>query len=313
MGRIFYTNVTEFILLGFSGFSPFLQNVLFTFFLFGYVLTLFGNGLIILTVTLDHGLHTPMYFFLRNLSFLELFFTTVTVPKVLDDLLSETRSISFVGCAAQMFVFFAIAISECVFLALMAFDRYMAICHPLRYMYVMNPNICVQLTAGSWMIGFLVSFGNTCYIFSLPYCGSNLVAHFFCDASPVLNLICGDTFKFELFILVVCVVGAAIPFLLILCSYINILSSIMLIHSAEGRHKALSTCGSHLTSVFLFYGTSMFVHLRLGSDLSPVNDMMLALFYCIIIPALNPLIYSLRNTDMKKALRKLILNPLKSY
>ncbi|XP_063789057.1 olfactory receptor 10A4-like [Pseudophryne corroboree] len=307
MGRESQTNITEFFLLGFSDLSLPLQATLFTFFLTAYLLTLVGNGLIILTVSLEPLLQTPMYFFLRNLSFHELCFTTVTVPKVLEIFVSEERSISFMSCATQMFIFFTIGVSECVFLGVMAFDRYMAICHPLRYTSVMSSKMCYQLTTGPWVIGSLVSFGQTTFIFSLPYCGPNHIAHFFCDIPPILSLACANTFINELSVFIACMCGAGVPFLLILCSYSNILNSIFHIHSAEGRHKALSTCSSHLVSVILFYGTTMFTYLRLGTYGSDENDRMISLFNCIVIPVINPLIYSLRNKEMKSALRKMIL------
>ncbi|XP_053326548.1 olfactory receptor 10AG1-like [Spea bombifrons] len=310
MERVLRTNVTEFVLLGFSDLSQSLQAVLFTFLLSAYLLTLFGNGLILFTVTLDRGLHTPMYFFLRNLSFIELFFTTVTIPKVLSDFRSQKRSISFYGCATQMFVFFAVGVTECVFLAVMAFDRYMAICRPLRYLSVMSRKLCYKLTVGSWLTGLLVSLGQTTFIFTLPYCASNHLEHFFCDIPPLLSVACSNTFINQLSVFMACLTGATIPFVLILCSYVRILSSITLIRSAEGRHKALSTCGSHLASVILFYGTAMFMYLRLGSRRPTGNDRPITLFYCMVIPAINPLIYSLRNKDMKRALVKLVVKPL---
>ncbi|KAM4698752.1 olfactory receptor 10AG1-like [Rhinophrynus dorsalis] len=299
-----HTNITEFILLGFSDLPHKIQVSVFIFLSSAYVFTLVGNGLIILTVTLENKLNTPMYFFLRNLSFLEFCSITVTVPKALESFLSEEKSISFLGCAFQMFIFFTVGVTECVFLTVMAFDRYMAICNPLRYMSIMNRKLCYQLTICSWVIGSLVSLGQTIFVFSLPYCGANHISHFFCDIPPLLNLACANTFNNELSVFIACSLGAVIPFILIMCSYVNILSSILRIHSSEGRQKAMSTCGSHLVSVILFYGTAMFVYLRLGTHGSIGNDRMISLFYCIIIPAMNPLIYSLRNTDMKKALRK---------
>ncbi|XP_056392731.1 olfactory receptor 10AG1-like [Hyla sarda] len=298
------TNITEFFLLGFSDLSPPLQVTIFTFFLCSYIITMVGNTFIILFASFDPVLQTPMYFFLRNLSFYELCFTTVTIPKILENFLSKERTISFLACALQMFFFFSVGVSECVFLGVMAFDRYMAICHPLRYTLVMSPKMCYKLTVGSWAFGFLVSLGQTSYIFSLPYCGPNLIGHFFCDIAPVLSLACTNTFINELLVFICCLCGAVVPFLLILCSYAKILSSILLIHSSEGRHKALSTCSSHLVSVFLYYGTAMFTYLRLGT--SDDNDRMISLFYCIVIPAINPLIYSLRNKEMKTAIRKLM-------
>ncbi|XP_069841116.1 olfactory receptor 10AG1-like [Dendropsophus ebraccatus] len=307
------TNITEFILLGFSDLSPPLQAILFTFFLFSYTATIVGNGLIILAVSFDPVLQTPMYFFLRNLSFHELCFTTVTVPKVLESFLSKDRTISFSACAFQMFLFFCIGMSECIFLGVMAFDRYMAICHPLRYTAVMNIKMCYKLTVGSWLFGSLVSFVQTVFIFTLPYCGSKRIAHFFCDSLPILYLACTNTFINELLVFISCMCAVVVPFLLILCSYVKILSSILLIHSSERRHKALSTCSSHLVSVFLFYGTAMFTYLRLGTYGSEDNGRMISLFYCIVIPAINPLIYSLRNKEMKAAIRKLIIKNPNSY
>ncbi|XP_069839567.1 olfactory receptor 10AG1-like [Dendropsophus ebraccatus] len=316
MGGQIRTNITDFILLGFSDFPLPVQFSLFAFMLSGYLATLVGNGVIILTITIDPLLHTPMYFFLRNLSFLEICFTSVTIPKVLESVLSITRSISFLGCAVQMYVFQTIGVCECVFLMVMAFDRYMAICHPLRYMAVMTPARCYQLTLGSWMIALLLSLGQTIFVFTLPYCGSNLIDHFFCDYPPLLDLACDNTFINRLSVFMACLCGAGIPFILIICSYIKILSSIFLLHSAEAQLKALSTCGSHLASVVLFYGTAMYLYLRLGTQDSEDDDRLITLFYYIVVPALNPLIYSLRNKDMKAALRKFpskVQNKLKTY
>nr|DBA18943.1 TPA: hypothetical protein GDO54_014834 [Pyxicephalus adspersus] len=303
MGIKCHSNNTEFFLLGFSDFYPIYQACILAFFVISYIFSTFGNGLIIVVVTLAPLLDTPMYFFLRNLSFLELCTTNVIVPKVLQNSLSSQKSISTLDCAAQMFVFFTFAVSECVFLMVMAFDRYVAICCPLRYTSIITRKLCYQLTAGSWMVGFLVSLGQTSFIFSLPYCKSNHIAHFFCDIPPLLTLAHADTFNNKLSIFIACICGAALPLVVILCSYINILCSILLIHCVEGRHKALSTCISHLLSVVLYYGTAMFMYLRLGSSGPGENDRMIALFYCIIIPTVNPLIYSLRNKDMKTALR----------
>ncbi|KAG8433497.1 hypothetical protein GDO86_017689 [Hymenochirus boettgeri] len=300
------TNVTTFYLLGFSDFCLEVQISLFLFFIFSYIFTLLGNILIISIVTINPQLHNPMYFFLRNLSFLELCSITATVPKALENFWSTPKPISFTGCAFQMFAFLAIAVCECVFLLVMSLDRYVAICNPLRYVSVMSRTMCFHLTFSTWLLGCLVSFGQTCFIFSLPYWDSNFLSHFFCDIPPVLSLACASTFYVEISVFIACIMGAVIPFILIICSYIRILSAILLIHSPEGRHKAMSTCGSHLVSVVIFYGTAMFVHLRLGSHGSTGNDRMVALFYCIIIPAINPLIYSFRNNDVKKALKKLL-------
>ncbi|XP_018425130.1 PREDICTED: olfactory receptor 5V1-like [Nanorana parkeri] len=303
-------NVTTFSLQGFTDLSVSIQIILIIFFLVAYILSLVGNGLIILTISLDSHLHTPMYFFLRGLSLLEICSINVTVPKALGIFLSMDRSISFIGCATQMYIFSAVAVSECLFLAIMAFDRFIAICHPLRYTSVMTSKTCYQLAIGPWVVGFLTALVHTTIIFRLPFCGSHHVAHFFCDIPPLLHLACVNTFKIELYVFIVCMCGATIPFLLILCSYMNILSSVFLLHSKEARQKAMSTCSGHLVSVFIFYGTAMYVHLCLGTPFSSYKDRMTALFYCIIIPTINPLIYSLKNKDMKASLLKKKVNIL---
>ncbi|XP_069841114.1 olfactory receptor 10AG1-like [Dendropsophus ebraccatus] len=301
-------NFTDFFLLGFTDLPPSTQAILFTFFLCAYFLTIFGNGIIIVTLSFGTLLQTPMYFFLRNLSFHEICLTTSFIPKVLENFLSKDRTISFSGCALQMGIFFTIGISECVFLGIMAFDRYMAICHPLRYPMVMNTKLCYQLTLASWSFGSFVSVAQTWYIFTLPFCRSRRIVHFFCDNPAIIKLACTNTFLINLLRLVSAFCAAGIPFLLILCSYIKILSSILLIHSSEGRHKALSTCSSHLASVFLLYGTVLVTYLKFGTNGSDDNDRMVSLFYCNVIPVVNPLIYSLRNKEMKVAIRKFIFD-----
>ncbi|OCT64679.1 hypothetical protein XELAEV_18045776mg [Xenopus laevis] len=301
-----YSNFTEFLLLGFSDLHYIHQLSIFMFFCSAYIFTLLGNGLIIITVTKNSRLHTPMYFFLRNLSFLEVCSITVTVPKAMHIFMFQAKSISILGCALQMQAFLLMGVSECLFLLVMAFDRYMAICNPLRYMTVMSHKMCFHLTIVSWVVGCFVSFGLTGSTFSVPCCNSNHILHFFCDITPVLHLACVKTFNNEMFVFIVCTLVVVLPFLAILCSYINILYSINLIHSVAGRHKAFSTCGSHLASVILFYGTAMLIHFRLGTQGSTGNDRMIALVFCIIIPAINPLIYSLRNKDMKQSVRKLV-------
>ncbi|KAM5151656.1 olfactory receptor 2G3-like [Mantella aurantiaca] len=304
-------NGTKFSLQGFSDLTISTQIILFIFFLVAYILSLMGNGLIIFAITIDPHLQTPMYFFLRGLSILEICSINVTAPKALGVFLSMDRSISFIGCAAQMYIFSAVAVSECLFLAVMAFDRFMAICNPLRYSSVMTPRMCYQLATVPWVAGFLMSLFHTSSIFRFPFCGSHLIAHFFCDIPAVLDLACVNTFETELYVFISCICGATIPFLFILCSYIKILSSVFLLNSTEARQKAMSTCSAHLVSVVIFYGTAMYVHLRLGIPFSSYKDRMTALFYCIIIPTINPLIYSLKNKDMKTALIKvngIILN-----
>ncbi|XP_075687110.1 olfactory receptor 10J4-like [Rhinoderma darwinii] len=301
------SNGTMFLLLGFSDLSLAAQASLFMFFLLSYLLSMVGNSLIILAVTLSPQLHSPMYFFLKVLSFIEILSINSTVPKALHGFFWVGRTISLMGCATQFFAFILAAACECALLTVMAFDRYMAICHPLRYQPVMTVRFCYQLTL---YISFL-AIGNAvieCYlIFSLPYCGSHLIAHFFCDIPPMMSIACANTFIVEIYQLVISSTSTVLPTILIFCSYIKILTTLFLTHSAESRQKAFVTCGSHLVSVIIFFGTAMFVHLRLDNPFSTYEDRMLALSYCVIIPTINPLIYSLKNKEMKKAIRKLNL------
>nr|XP_033780961.1 olfactory receptor 10A4-like [Geotrypetes seraphini] len=302
------TSVTEFLLVGFSDLSLPLQHLLFTLFLVIYIITLLGNVIILVTVTLDSRLHTPMYFFLWNLSILEMCYISVTMPKVLGDLLSHERSISFIGCGGQMYFFISFATSECFLLAVMAYDRHAAICNPLRYSLIMNSRVCIQMVAGAWIAAFLLAMGQTGFIFSRPYCGPNVINHFFCDVPPVISLVCEDTSINEIAIFVYDVAVILIPFLLILVSYARVLKAILRIRSVEGRRKAFSTCASHLISVSLFYSTGTITYLRPKTSYSLNNDRLLALFYTIMTPMLNPLIYSLRNKEVKRALRKILFS-----
>ncbi|XP_073416652.1 olfactory receptor 5G29-like [Dendrobates tinctorius] len=301
------SNGTTFILLGFSDLSPMSQVSLFIFFLFSYLLALVGNGLIIVAVTLSPRLHSPMYFFLAVLSFVELVSINSSVPKALQSYLPEGRTISLFSCLLQFSIFIMTAGYECAILTVMAFDRYMAICHPLRYRSVMSVSFCYRVT-------FCISvfaIGNAAIecvmMYNLPYCRAHVIAHFFCDVPPMMTIACANTYMVKMYLLVVSVAATVFPTILIICSYIRILTSIFLLRSAESRHKAFVTCGSHLVSVIIFFGTAMFVHLRLDNPFTPYEDRMLALSYCVIIPTINPLIYSLKNKEMKDAIRKLNL------
>ncbi|XP_066485465.1 olfactory receptor 10A7-like [Tiliqua scincoides] len=270
-----------------------------------YMLTLLGNGLIILLTLVDSALHTPMYFFLRNLSFLEICYTSVTLPKMLINFVSKVKSISFAGCAAQMYFLLSLGTVECYLLAAMAYDRYRAICSPLQYPLIMNQKACTQIAVASWFCGILMPLGNVVWIFNLPYCGPNKINHFFCDVPPVLKLACVDTTKNEISILALSVLITLSPFLLVLVSYICILFTVLKMPSAEGRRKAFSTCSSHLIVVTLFYGSASAMYLRPKSSHVEDIDRLVALFYSAITPMLNPMIYSLRNKEVKVALRKL--------
>ncbi|XP_073502167.1 olfactory receptor 5AN6-like [Phyllobates terribilis] len=300
------SNGTTFILLGFSDLSLMTQISLFMFFLLSYLLSLVGNGLIIMAVNFSPRLHSPMYFFLKVLSIVELVSITSTVPKALQSFFWVGRTISLVGCASQFFVFIAAAACECAILTVMAFDRYMAICHPLRYMSVMTVSFCYRVILYISALALGNALIESFLIYSLPYCRSHVIAHFFCDIPPMMTIACANTFIVEIYQLVISATSSVLPILLI-CSYIRILTAMFLLHSAESRHKAFVTCGSHLVSVTIFFGTAMFVHLRFDNKFSPYEDRMVALSYCVIIPTINPLIYSLKNKEMKDAIRKLNL------
>ncbi|XP_053120593.1 olfactory receptor 10C1-like [Hemicordylus capensis] len=298
------TPVTSFILLGFSD-VPRLHPLLFTILFSVYLITLLSNGLIIAIINADHSLHTPMYFFLTHLSFLEIFYTSVTTPKMLDNLLVKQTTISFWGCAAQMFFFLFFGVAECFLLASMSFDRYVAICRPLTYGAVMNKKFCIQLVVGSWICGSAVALGHTTLMFHLPFCGI-IINHFFCEIQPLFELVCGDTFLSEIQVIAVAVLAIMVPFWMIIFSYSCILHTIFMMPSSQNRYKAFSTCSSHLLVVTLFYGTAGFMYLRPRSCYLPSVDKLLSLFYAIVTPLLNPVIYSLRNKEFKGALRKLL-------
>ncbi|KAM5165724.1 olfactory receptor 10C1 [Callospermophilus lateralis] len=297
--------VTEFVLVGFSRLAH-VQGLLFSLFLTVYLLTVTGNLLIVALVSADPALQSPMYFFLRILSALEMGYTSVTVPLLLHHLLTGQRHIPRWGCALQMFFFLFFGATECCLLAAMAYDRYAAICEPLRYPLLLSRRVCLQLAGSAWACGAMVGLGHTSFIFSLPFCGPNAIPHFFCEIQPVLQLVCGDTSLNELQIILAAALIILCPFGLILSSYGRILATILRIPSAAGRHKAFSTCSSHLIVVSLFYGTAIFIYIRPKASYDPATDPLLSLFYAVITPILNPIIYSLRNTDVKAALKRTI-------
>ncbi|XP_033024512.1 olfactory receptor 10A4-like [Lacerta agilis] len=299
------TNLNEFILEGFSYLAE-LQILLFFVFLVTYIITLLGNMLIILLIKLNPSLQTPMYFFLVNLSFLEMCYTTSVVPQMLIHLLTEHKSISLARCAAQMYAFTILGLTECCLLAAMAYDRYVAICHPLHYAVIMNRRVCAQLAAASWITCISVEIAQTTWIFSLPFCGSKHIQHFFCDILPVVKMACTDTYKNEIVVMAVSIIFIMGPFLLIILSYIRIISTILKLPSAKGRRKAFSTCSSHLMVVALFFGTALFTYLIPKSSYTPQSDQMLSLMYTVVSPFLNPIIYTLRNKEVKGAFKKTV-------
>ncbi|XP_049991923.1 olfactory receptor 10AG1-like [Alexandromys fortis] len=298
------STLIEFILLGFSD-VPSLQWTLFMIFLFMYLGILMCNSIIILLAKTDPALQTPMYFFLSNFSFLEVCYVTTTIPRMLMDLYTLKGNISLLACATQMYFVLMLGGTECLLLAAMAYDCYVAICKPLQYSLLMKDKVCLQLVAASWISGIPVEIGQTYQIFSLHFCASNKIDHFFCDIPPLLKLACGDTFVNTVAVYVVAVMFVMVPFLLILVSYVKIICNIMKMSSSKGRAKAFSTCSSHLIVVILLYGTASITYLQPKSNHSEGMGKLLSLFYTILIPALNPVIYTLRNKDIMMALRKL--------
>ncbi|XP_029440520.1 olfactory receptor 2D2-like [Rhinatrema bivittatum] len=299
------TLVLEFILLGLSE-KPELELVLFAVFLPVYLITLGANVLIIAVFCVDQHLHTPMYFFLCNLSVLDICYSSAYIPKSLKDFLSEKKTISFNGCAAQMYIALSLGVAECLFLAVMACDRYVAICHPLNYTVIMSWAVCMKTAAGTWIGGFLLSVVYVAFTLPLPFCGHNQINHFTCEVTAVLRLACTDIRKSEIAIFVMAVLVLIVPLSLIFLTYLHIIVAILRIRSADGRRRAFSTCTSHLTVVTLFFGTAMVMYLNPRSVVPAEKDKIFSLFYGAIIPMLNPLIYTLRNKEVKGALRKAI-------
>ncbi|NWI26912.1 O1020 protein, partial [Sula dactylatra] len=298
-----YTFASEFILLSFTNRED-LQVTFFVLFLAIYVVTLIGNLGVIILIRINSCLHTPMYFFLSHLSLLDICYSSTIIPQTLLNFLVEKKVISFVGCVTQLFSFATCATAECYVLAAMAYDRYMAICNPLLYSVVMSRRFCVGMLAGAYLAGVISSTIHTVSIFRLPFCRSKRVNHFFCDGPPLLALSCSDTHVNEATVSAVVGFNVLSTTVFILASYLSVLSTVLQMRSAAGWHKAFSTCASHLVSIALYYGSSLFMYLRPGSRRSLEHGEVVSVLYSIAVPMLNPLIYSLRNTDMKNAMRK---------
>ncbi|XP_054826035.1 olfactory receptor 10R2-like [Eublepharis macularius] len=297
------SSVTEFLLLGNSILekNPSLLFLICSL-LYGAILAF--NITIISVILADCTLHSPMYFLLFALSVSETSFTFVTIPKLLVTLLTKYQSISFTGCALQMFWFFGLAANNCFLLVAMAYDRYVAICYPLHYQVLMNKKTCAKLIAASSVTGFLISLNIDALIFRLPFCGPNGIRHFFCDIAPVLRLACIDIHLTSIVIIILSAIVLLGTVILIIISYIYILSAILKIHSSVGRQKAFSTCASHLTVVVMHFGCAMFVYLRPKSTSSLDQGMLISVVYVFLTPLFNPLIYSLRNNEVKLAIKK---------
>ncbi|XP_070813326.1 olfactory receptor 9G19-like [Pituophis catenifer annectens] len=298
-----HTTVMNFFLLGFTD-NQNLQLILFVTFLLIYIASLTGNITLMALICGSPNLHTPMYFFIGNLSFLDLWYSSVYSPKILVNSISEDKSISFGGCAAQFFFSAGLAYSECYLLAAMAYDRYMAITNPLLYATHMSRKLCTGLVTLSYLSGFINATIITIKTFTLSFCNGNVIDDFFCDLPPLVKLSCNVPESYQSVLFFILISNVIIPLALILASYVLILAAILKIRSAEGRLKAFSTCASHLTAVTLYYGSILFIYSRPSSSYALKRDKVVSVFYTVVIPMINPLIYSLRNEEVKKSFKK---------
>ncbi|XP_017355694.1 olfactory receptor 7D4-like [Cebus imitator] len=299
------TSVSEFLLLGFSQ-DPEDQLMLFALFLSMYLVMVLGNLLIILAVSCDSHLHTPMYFFLSSLSLADICFTSTTVPKILVNIQVQSNTISYAGCIAQMYFFMVFGGMDTFLLTVMAYDRYVAICHPLSYPVIMNPHLCGLLVLVSWLLSLSYSLIQSLLMLWLSFCASWVIQHFYCELAQVLTLACSDTHVNYILLYMVTGLLGCVPFSGILFSYTQIVSSILRIPSTDGKHKAFSTCGSHLSVVSLFYGTGLGVYLSSNASSSSWRGMVASAMYTVVTPMLNPFIYCLRNRDFKRTLERLL-------
>ncbi|XP_028714621.1 olfactory receptor 5B12-like [Peromyscus leucopus] len=304
------SEMTQFILLGLTD-APELQVPLFIIFTFIYLTTLLGNLGMIMLILLDSRLHTPMYIFLSNLSLVDFVYASAVTPKVIEGFLTEHK-IMYNECAAQMFFFIAFAIIEVFLLASMAFDRYVAVCKPLHYTITVTTTKCALLVAGCYISGLLQSSIHVFFTFHLSFCHSNVINHFFCDIPPLLAISCSDIYNNEIILFMLAGFNVTLTLLVILSSYLLIFVAILRMRSAESRKKAISTCSSHLTTVSIFYGTIIFMYLQPSTSHSMDTDKVASVFYTMIIPMLNPLVYSLRNKEVKNAFKKIAVKELSS-
>lgn len=298
------SNTTEmdFILLGLFSHTQ-AHSFLFSVVLVIFTTSLMGNTLMILLICRDPRLHTPMYFLLSQLSLMDMMLVSTIIPKMAANYLMSMKAISPAGCGSQIFLFLTLAGGECFLLAAMSYDRYVAICQPLRYHVLMSPKLCVHLTLGSWLLGAADGLMQAGTILSFPFCRSRTINHFFCEAPSLVRLACADTKVFEFFMYICCILMLLIPLSLILASYSLILVAVLRMRSSAARKKAFATCSSHLTVVGLFYGAIMFIYMRPKSQQPGARDKVVSAFYTIFTPVLNPLIYSVRNKEVKRALR----------
>lgn len=305
MSPVNHTDVHRFVLLGLTT-RPDLQVPLFLAFLATYMISLLGNFGIIVLIRTDLHLHTPMYYFLGHLAFVDVCYSSVILPKMLVQILTEEKTIGFSGCATQLCCFVVFGVTECLLLAVMAYDRYVAICKPLLYPAIMDGWTCRWLVAGSYAVGVLHAVTHTAFIFTFSFCRSNVINHYFCDIAPLLALSCSDTHTYEVVVLALVSVNCLSTMTVIFISYTYILPAVLRIRSPEGRRKAFSTCASHLTVVTMFYGAILFMYLRPSSAYALDENKRATLLYTIMTPTLNPLVYSLRNREVKAALRRAV-------
>nr|XP_004417223.2 PREDICTED: olfactory receptor 2G2-like [Odobenus rosmarus divergens] len=308
MGMMRSTNeskLTGFILLGFSDY-PQLQKVLFVVILILYLLTIFGNTTIIVVSLLESKLHTPMYFFLSHLSFLDICFTSSVIPQLLVNLWSPMKNITYSGCMVQLYVSLALGSTECVLLAVMSYDRYIAVCRPLHYTVLMHPHLCMALASLAWLSGVVTTLVQSTLTLQLPFCGHRQVDHFICEVPVLIKLACVDTTFNEAELFVASIIFLIVPVSIILVSYGYIAQAVLRIKSASGRKKAFGTCSSHLMVVIIFYGAIIFMYLQPAKSRSKNQGKFVSLFYTVVTPMLNPLIYTLRNKEVKWALKKVL-------
>ncbi|XP_069460600.1 olfactory receptor 11L1-like [Ambystoma mexicanum] len=302
------TGISNVFLLGFQD-LPDLQSFLFVNFLIIYVLTILGNALIVVTVCVDARLHSPMYFFLGNLSFLEVWYTTTTVPTMLGGLIMEVQGVPLATCITQLYFFGSLVTTECFLLTLMAYDRYVAICFPLRYSSLMDQRLCRQLAACAWTAGFVIASFTSLLLCRIEFSDRSVIDHFFCDLAPLLKVACSDTTWLEMEVFAMSFIVLSVPFLLIILSYVYIILAIVRIPSATGRNKAFSTCSSHLTVVITYFSLLIIMYVVPTSGHTFNLNKALSLLYCVATPMVNPVIYTLRNKEIRGTWRK-ILNKL---
>ncbi|XP_008561752.1 PREDICTED: olfactory receptor 5L1-like [Galeopterus variegatus] len=311
MGEENCSTVTEFILLGLSD-DPELRVFLFLLFLLISGVTVLANLGMVALIRVSSRLHTPMYFFLSQLSFVDFCYSSTIVPKMLANILNKDKAISFLGCMVQFYLFCTCAVTEVFLLAVMAYDRFVAICNPLLYMVSMSEKVCAELVSCCYLCGLMCSLIHLCLALEIPSYRSNVINHFFCDLPPLLSLACSDVTMNEVLLFIVATSGEIMAIVIILTSYLFILFTILRINSAEGKCKAFSTCASHLTAIIVFHGTILFIYCRPSSGNGGDGDKVATVLYTVVIPMLNPLIYSLRNREVKEALRKLVDSKLYS-